>query len=177
MYDTIPFMNNTLDFKFLISDTRSRVYLLWAVLVTVGFVATHYYQMKNINAVWFVLSVIGLGYMFKAMPLKIKSMRNIFLAWLIPILFGMTVSGLAFRIDSLAEIIPYLGAFWLLVMSAGYALNGLVDSPSTWYWFAAMLNLAAGLACFFLEPFTAAQYLVAAAVSAWSMLNLWIFRT
>lgn len=170
-------MNDTLDFKFLLNDTRSRVYLLWAFLITAGFIATHYYQMKNINGVWFVISIIGLGYMFKVMPLKVTSMRNIFLAWLVPIVFGMTVSGLAFKIESFTEIIPYLGAFWLLVMAAGYALNGLVDSPSKWYWFAAVLNAMTGLACFYIDSFTAAQYLVAAAVSAWSMLNLWIFRT
>ncbi|MGI9027831.1 MAG: hypothetical protein ACR2FM_03255 [Candidatus Saccharimonadales bacterium] len=170
-------MNNTLDLKFLLSDTRARVYLLWAFLASSGFLATHYYQQDKINALWFTISVIGLGYMFKVMPLKIHSMRNIFLAWLVPIAFGMTVSGLAFKVDSLTGIIPYLGAFWLLVMATGYAANGLVDPPSNWYWFAATLNAAAAIACFAIEPFTTAQYLVAAIVSAWSMLNLWIFRT
>lgn len=170
-------MDETLDVKFLLSDTRARVYLLWAFLASGGFLATYFYQRNEINALWFVLSVIGLGYMFKVMPLKIKSMRNIFLAWLAPITFGMTVSGLAFKVESMAGIIPYLGAFWLLVMAAGYFLNGLVDSPSNWYWVAVVLNVVTGLACFFIEPFTAGQYLIAAIVSAWSMVNLWIFRT
>lgn len=170
-------MNNTLDINFLLNDTRSRVYLLWAFLATGGFAVTHYYQMQTINAFWFVLSVIGLGYMVKVMPLKIKQMRSIFLAWLVPITVGIAVSGLAFKIDALAELIPYLGAFWLLVMALGYALNGLADPPSNWYWFAAVLNAVAAIACFTFEPFTTAQYLVAAIVSAWSMSNLWIFRT
>lgn len=170
-------MNNTLDIKFLLNDTRSRVYLLWAVLATGGFIATHYFQQKQINPVWAVLSIIGLGYMFKVMPLKIKQMRNIFLAWLVPIVFGMVISGLAFIVDPLADVIPYLGAFWLLVMAAGYALNGAVDAPAKWYWFATALNIAAAIACFYIEAFTIAQYLVAAIVSAWSMLYLWLFRT
>ncbi len=170
-------MNNTLDIKFLLSDTRARVYLLWAFLATGGFIATHYYQQQKINVLWFGLSIIGLGYMLKVMPLKISSMRNIYLAWLGPIVIGLTVSALAFKIDALTGLIPYLGALWLMVMSAGYALNGLVDAPSNWYWFAATLNVVAAVACFAVEPFTTAQYLVAAIVSAWSMLNLWIFRT
>lgn len=170
-------MNNTLDVKFLLADTRARVYLLWAFLVSGGFITTYYYQKHEINAFWFVISFIGLGYMFKVMPLKVKSIRNIFLAWLIPISFGMTVSGVVFYVDAWSQLIAYLGAFWLLVMAAGYTLNGLVDPPSKWYWINAGLNVSAGLACFFIEPFTTGQYLIAAIVSAWSMLNLWVFRT
>lgn len=170
-------MNNTLDIGFLLADTRARVYLLWAFLAAGGFVATHYYQRNEINALWFTISLIGLGYMFKVMPIKVKSMRKIFLAWLVPITSGILISVLAFKIDALVSIIPYLGVFWLLVMSSGYILNGLVDPPSTWYWLAGALNITAALACYLVEPLTAGQYLIAAIVSAWSMLNLWIFRT
>ncbi len=169
--------NNTLDIKFLLNDTRARVYLLWAFLASTGFVVTHYYQKHEINVLWFGISVIGLGYMFKVMPLKVKSMRAIFLAWLIPITIGMSVSAAVFYIDAWAQLIAYLGAFWLFVMATGYVLNGLVDAPSTWYLVAALLNVVAGFACFYIDSFTTAQYLVAAIISGWSMLNLWIFRT
>jgi hypothetical protein len=170
-------MNNTLDIGFLLHDTRARVYLLWAFLASTGFVTTHYYQKHEINALWFGISFVGLAYMFKVMPLKVKSMRNIFLAWLIPITIGMSVTAAAFYVDAWTELIAYLGAFWLFVMAAGYTANSLVDKPSTWYLVAAVLNVAAGFACFYIDSFTAAQYLVAAIISGWSMLNLWVFRT
>ena len=172
-------MNSKIDWDFLFSDTRARVYLLWAVLAAGGFIVTHFYQRQQINGLWFLVSLVGLGYMYRVMPLRIKQMRNIFLAWLIPIVVGLAVSGFVFRFSSslAAALIANLGAFWLMVMAAGYFLNGLVDKPSTWYWFAAALNFIAGLFCFTVDSFTSAQYLVAAIVSAWSMLNLWLLRT
>lgn len=172
-------MSEKLDIDFLRHDTRAKVYLLWAALTMIGFTATHFYQNKNINGVWFGLSTIGLGYMFRVMPLHVKQMQHIFLAWLGPILFGMVVSGLVFYWDSPSAgfLISHLGAFWLVVMAAGYAFNGLVDEPAGWYWFAAGLNFLAGLVCFTLEPFETGQYLIAAIVSGWSMLYLWVFRT
>lgn len=170
-------MSSSIRWKFLINDTRSRVYLLWAIIVTGGFIATHYFQRKEINPVWTLLSLVGLGYMAYVMPLKIRQMRRILLAWLVPITFGMIISGLAFRVDSLAGVIPYLGVFWLVVMAAGYTWNGLVDPPGFWYWFAAGLNIIAALLCYFFEPFTLQQYLVAAVISGWSMLYLWLLRT
>lgn len=172
-------MNGKINIQFLFRDTRARVYLLWAILATGGFVATHYNQRQSINAVWFIISVIGLGYMYKVMPLRIRQMRHIFLAWVVPITLGMIISGLVFRISSswAVSIIVHLGGFWLLVMAVGYLLNGLVDRPAGWYWFAVGLNLVAGVLCFTVNAFTDVQYLIAAIVSAWSMLNLWLFRT
>lgn len=170
-------MQDTIDWKFLIQDSRAKVYLLWAFLSGAGFAATHYYQHKNINGVWTVISLIGLGYMAKVMPLKIKQMQHIYASWIVPIVIGMTVSGAVFYIDSWAGLIRYLGAFWLIVMATGYFLNGLVDPPSPVYWFAAVINLVVGLLCFMVGPFTEVQYLLAAIVSAWSMLNLWLLRT
>ena len=172
-------MSEKNDWKYLFIESRARVYLLWAVLLTVGFIATHYYQQKTINGLWFTISLIGLGYMWKVMPLRVKQMKHIFLAWLIPIAFGMAVSGLIFYLETAAafNLIGHLGAFWLLVMSLGYFLNGLVDPPSGWYWFAAVLNFVAGILCFTQETFEFTQYLIAAVVSAWSMVNLWLFRS
>jgi hypothetical protein len=168
-----------MDGKYLITDTRARVYLLWAVLLPLGFVATHYYQHNFINALWTTIAIVGLGFMYKVMPLRVGQMRRIFLAWGVPIGLGMLVSSVVFYIDTLtaATFIGHLGAFWLGVMAVGYFLNGLVDPPSGFYWFAAVINAAACVLCFMFTPFTQVQYLIAAIVSAWSMMNLWLLRT
>lgn len=172
-------MNERVYLKFLCNDTRARVYLLWAVLATSGFVMTHFHQLgfRVINAVWMIVSIIGLVYMLRVMPMKVRQMRHIFIAWLLPISFGMVVSIAAFRITGLQWIVDYLGIFWLFVMAIGYAWNGLVDQPAGWYVVAALLNCAAALLCIFFEPAAEQQYLIAAIISAWSMINLWLFRT
>lgn len=170
-------MNSTVDWFYLLHASRARVYLLWAVLGFGGFVATHFWQLRTINAVWFVLCVIGMGYMARVMPLKVGKMKQIYLSWLVPIVIGMAVSGLVFYIDEWARLIPYLGVFWLVVMAAGYAWNGLVDAPSKWYHFAAVLNLAAAVLCYVSPLYLEYQYVVAAIVTGWSMLYLWLLRT
>ena len=168
-----------IDLRYLTITTRARVYLLWAILATVGFIATHFFQERQINIVWTIISVIGLGYMAKVMPLRVGQMRRIFMAWLLPITLGMLASGLAFFFENASayNFISHLGAFWLLVMAAGYILNGIVDAPSGWYWFAAILNAVAGAALYAFDWLLPMQYLMAALVSAWSMLNLWVFRS
>lgn len=170
-------MAKRVDIDALLHGTRAQVYLLWAVLVAVGYVATHFYQVRQINGLWFVLSIIGLGHMYRVMPLKVKQMKRIYAAWLIPIAFGMVVSGLAFYLPALTPLIAYLGAFWLLVQAVAFACNGIVDPPSKWYYIAAVVNAAAAVACYMLPGLLSVQYLVAAAVSSWSMLMLWLFRT
>ncbi len=170
-------MNSRVDWFYLLHASRARVYLLWAVLGTIGYIATHFWQVRQINAVWFLISVIGMGYMWRVMPLKVGKMKQIFVSWLVPIAFGMAVSGLAFYIDQLARIIPYLGVFWLVVMAIAYIWNGVVDRPAQWYYFAAALNLAAAALCYFSPAYLEYQYIVAAIVTAWSMLYLWLFRT
>lgn len=161
----------------LVMTSRGRVYLAWALLVPFGFVATHFYQFQRINSLWLAISVIGLGYMAKVMPLRVKQMRNIFLSWLVPLAFGMIVSAAVFRVDSIGFLIEYLGVFWLGVMAVGYLLNGIFDRPSGWYLFAAAINILAATACLLSYDILLQQYLLAAIVSAWSMLNLWLFRT
>lgn len=170
-------MDETVNFRDLWQDSRARVYLLWAVLVAVGYVATHYYQDKNINFVWFVLSAVGLGHMYKVMPLRVTQMKRIFMAWAIPICFGIGISIIAVRTDLLLELVPYLGVFWLMVQAAAFIWNGLVDRPALWYFIAAGLNIAAAGLCYFIDSFLQIQYLIAAVVTVWAMLNLWIFRT
>lgn len=170
-------MNGRFELYVLTHETRARVYLLWAVLTSIGYISTHYYQRPNINAVWFALSVVGLGYMFRVMPLKVIQMKRIFQSWFIPISLGLAFSVLAVRTDLIPEAIGYLGIFWMFVSSAGYALNGTVDPPSKWYFVAAAAHLAAGAACLLFDSLFEYQYLVAAVVSAWSLLCLWLFRS
>lgn len=169
-------MNNAIDFKFLLGDSRARVYLLWAAITGVGFTATHYYQDSNINYVWLVLSAVGLYYMYRVMPLRVKQMRNIFLSWVIPIGVGLGFSIASARGWFLPELIGYLGAFWLLVMAVGYFWNGIFDAPSPWYYIVAGVNVLGAALAYYYEPLLTGQYLFTAIVSVWSMLMLWVFR-
>jgi len=164
------------DIKFLMIDTRARVYALWGILATGGFLATHFYQRHAINAIWTAVAVAGFWYMWQVMPGKVRQMRQIYAAWLVPVFIGLCISGLVFYVDAWTELIGHLGAFWLAVLAVGYFLNGVVDPPSDWYWFAAALNLAAAVACWRVEVLVADQYLVAALVSFFSMGALWWFR-
>lgn len=163
----------------MLTDTRSRVYLLWAILAPLGFIATHYYQQRGINFVWTIIAVIGFGFMYKVMPLRVKQMRHIWLAWVVPIAVGMVISGGLFYLDSItaAELIGRLGAIWLGVMAIAYMLNGLADRPAGWYWFAVIINAVAAVLCYTAVEFTQVQYLIAAIITAWSMLNLLLLRT
>lgn len=152
--------------------------MLWAILATLGFVVTHYFQVKQVNAFWTFLSIVGMYYMYRVMPMKVRLMRHIFWGWLLTIGFGMVVSGFVFIIDVPLSgfIIQHLGAFWLIVMAQAYAGNGYFDQPARWYYFAAAINLIFGVLCFTVDAFLPGQYLIAAVISAWSMLYLWLFR-
>jgi hypothetical protein len=174
-----PAMQQRLSLTFLLNDTRSRVYLLWAVLVSIGFVASHYGHQtpQLINMLWVVLSVVGLGYMLRVMPMKVRQMRRIVLAWALPIIIGMIISVVAVNGMYFTWLLNYLGVFWLLVMAVGYGCNGLVDRPLGWYAFAVVVHVAAATLCVIFDAFTAQQYLLAAIVSVWSLVNLWLFRT
>jgi hypothetical protein len=170
-------MDNKLDLRMLLGESRPRVYLLWAFLTTIGFTATHFYQDPNINIVWIIISIVGLGYMYQVMALRVKQMRQIFLAWLVPISAGIVLSVIAAQTDLLPGLLGYLGSFWLLISAVGYAWNGAVDPPSKWYYIASGVNIIAAAACYYSVSLSQNQYLVAAAVSAWSMLSLWLYRS
>lgn len=165
------------DLKFLMADTRARVYALWGVLVTGGFIATHFYQRHAINALWTVIAITGFVFMWRVMPLKVRQMQKIFAAWLAPVLLGLCVAGAVFYVDSIAPLIGHLGAFWLGVMAVGYFLNGLADPPSGLYWFNAVLNAVMAVACWRVAALVPDQYLLAALVTACSMGVLWWFRS
>lgn len=168
-------MDTKLSLDILFKTSRARVYLVWAAVVGIGFVATHYYQMPSINALWLVLSVGAFAYMYKVMPLGISQMRNIYLSWLIPIIVGLIFSVIAVRTQLLPELVAYLGAFWLFVMAIGYFWNGLVDNAGFWYYIAAAVNLIAAVAIYSSDQLLVIQYLLAAIIGVWSMLLLWVF--
>lgn len=171
-------MNEKIDWSYLFNDTRARIYLLWAALVAVGFASAHYSRsVNNVNIFWLVLSVLGLGYMYKVMPLRVKAAQAVLQTWFWTILSGVIVSFLAFKLPALAELSAYLGVFWLLLLAVAYLVNGLYDRPAAWYWVAMVLHIVAALACIVSNDFLRVQWLVAAIVSTWATLNLWIFRT
>lgn len=164
-------------FKFLISDTRARVYLLWAAIVATGYTCTHFYQNANINFVWTTLSAIGFYYMYRVMPLGVRQMKLIFAAWLVPITAGIFISVVSAQGLAFEGLLAYLGAFWLAVTAVGFAWNGLVDPPSKWYLISSGLCLAGAVLIYQNIAFLIPQYLVAGIISTWAMLNLFIFRT
>jgi hypothetical protein len=159
--------------------SRSRVYLLWAILLIVGYIATHFYQVRQVNGLWFLFSIIGMGYMWHVMPMKVRQMRRIFLSWLVPIALGMTLSGMIFIVRHPAAYwaIAHLGVIWLIIMAWGYVWNGYVDKPMAWYLFAAGIHVAAAVVCLLYTPALQLQYILSAVVGGWAMLYLWIFRT
>lgn len=169
-------MNEKLHLSSLLYESRARVYALWAAIVGVGYVSTHYYQNANINAVWTVLSVIGFAYMYKVMPLRVKQMKHIYTSWLVPILIGIAVSVVSVRTDLLPELVGYLGAFWLLVQAAAFFWNGLVDGPGLWYYIVAGVNFIGAAILYSSVDLLIVQYLLVAIISVWSMLMLLIFR-
>lgn len=170
-------MHNIVDFRFLTTDSRARVYLVWAAITGIGFTATHFYQNQNINFLWIFLSFVGFYYMYKVMPLRVRQMQHIFLSWAVPVSVGLGISIVAVRTDLIPDLVGYLGAFWLLVSAVGYFWNGISDSPSAWYFVAAGVNVLSAAAIYYYEPLLIGQYLFAAIVSVWSMLMLWVFRS
>jgi hypothetical protein len=83
----------------------------------------------------------------------------------------------SFNVTRLIDFTEKLGTFWLFVMAAGYVLNGLFDKPSTWYWVAAGVNIATAVSLISFHSLHSVQYLLAAVVSGWSLLMLWVFRS
>ena len=103
-------------------------------------------------------------------------MREIYLSWLIPIALGIAVSILTAQFGLFPTLIGYLGVLWMFLMAVGYVANGVVDPPSEWYFIAAGVNATVGVICYNNVDILHYQYLIAAVVSTWSMLSLWLFR-
>jgi hypothetical protein len=152
-----------------------KVFAVWAIIILMGFIATHFYQDPTVNWVWTVLSVIGLWVMYKHMPLRIPKLKKIFLGWVGVIVFGMVFSFAIFSFESLYFLIGYLGIFWLLLMGIGHWLNGWFDRSKI-YIYSGLVQVVAGVACYFFLPLLLNQYIVAGVVGAVAMVMLLLFR-
>ncbi|MEN9232370.1 MAG: hypothetical protein Q6L68_15845 [Thermostichus sp. DG02_5_bins_236] len=154
-----------------------RVYLVWAILLLIGFGATQFHQEAGINWLWLVISLIGLGYMVHQTRLpefRTAGLAHLYfvgLVWTLVIALGMVLSVLPFMgLGVLAPLSRYLGVFWLFQMGLGHWLNGMVDPPRYPYWMTGGIQILAGIVCLVwgLEW----QFWVAGGVGALAMLLL-----
>lgn len=153
-------------------NPKNIVFSGWAVILFVGFVVTHFYQDFNINWVWLVLSILGLGLMYKYMPFNVPVLKNTYLNWAGIILFGMFISFLVFLVEDLFWLIGYLGVFWLMIMGIGHLTNKPLYPSQKGFIPAGLLQILAGVACILYEPLLTYQYLIAAVASSVGMLLL-----
>lgn len=153
-----------------------RVFALWGLIVLSGFIGTHFDQTDatKVDLIWVVLSVIGLAYMKKQMSFEYKDLRNIFITWLVVIVFGIAMSQAAFTYVSLARLSGYLGAFWLVIMALGHAITGLIDKKKL-YIATTGLQLVAALAIYMTPMLILYQYLIAGVVGALAMVMLILY--
>ena len=155
-----------------------RVYLVWAIIVFIGFVATHFYQRPEINYLWLFLSLIGLGYMgffLKKISFRDVQLLYIGLVWLLTIAFGLAVSMITFVYEPLGEMSAYLGIFWLFLMGLAHGFNGIVDR-SYLYLITSSIQILAGAVFLIFEPIQTMQYLAAGIVGSAAMVGLILYR-
>jgi hypothetical protein len=155
-----------------------RVYLIWAIVILIGFIATHFHQLPDINTLWLFLSALGLAYMgfsLKQLQFHDRTLVLIGLLWLFTIAFGMTTSILAFVLEPLAELSASLGIFWLGLMGLAHLFNGAVDR-SYLYWLTGGAQILTGVLCFVVEPLQFVQYFIAGVIASTAMLVLILFR-
>jgi hypothetical protein len=155
-----------------------RVYLVWAIAILIGFVATHFHQLPDINKLWLFLSALGLAYMgfsLKQLHFRDRTLVWIGLLWFFTIAFGMTISILAFVIEPLGQLSASLGVFWLGLMGLAHLFNGAVDR-SYIYWLTGSAQILTSTLCLVVEPLQLLQYLIAGAMGSTAMLMLILFR-
>lgn len=164
-----------------------QVYLVWAAIIFLGFTGTHLYQVPEINWLWLILSVIGLGFMilqlfyqFQHPQFQDPGMAHlsfIGMVWTLTIALGMTASVLPFLgVDLLTNLPRYLGVYWLFQMGMGHILNGMVNPPGRIYWLTGTLHYGVGIICLFWGGALSIQYLIAGGVGAFTLLILFLFR-
>lgn len=168
---------NRPSFSRLLTDRRTQTYLVWLLIVTAGWVLTHLRMSPEVNIGWGITVLFGLGFMVYAMPLRQRRMQSILAIWTGILLFGMAASAAAFYSPALGPLISYLGVFWLLLLAVAFALNGLVDPPSRWYYVASALHVMAAGAAVISPWLLYYQYLLAAAAAVLGMGGLWLFRS
>jgi len=118
-------------------------------VILIGFVATHFHQLPDINILWLILSSLGLAYMgflLKRLQFRNRTLVRIGLLWLFTIALGMAISILTFILPPLAELSLYLGVFWLGLMGIAHVLNGMVDR-SPIYGMTGGIQVLAGVLC------------------------------
>lgn len=179
MSNNISVAAKPLPWQFWFTDKRAQVYLAWLVLIPIGYVMTHLHTsgVMAINAKWVGAAIVGFAVMAWVMPLKQRRMQLIFVSWLIPITLGLILSVAAFMAPALYWLAPTLGVLWVALQAIAFAANGIVDAPSGWYWFAVGLHVVLLLALLLVPTLLGYQYLLLAIVTAWSLLNLWLFRS
>lgn len=170
-------MLNVPSIRYLLSDRRALVYLAWLLAITSGWVLTHYNMTMSANYYWLGHIAVGIGAMIWLMPLRQKQMQAIFGIWAGVITLGMIVSVVAFYVDALVPLIQYLGVFWMGILAIGYALNGLVDEPATWYYIGAGAHILGVVIALSSPENTFYQYLIAAVANTIAMGGLWLFRS
>ncbi len=153
-----------------------KVFMLWAVIVLVGFIGTQYDQssFNKVNGIWAILSIIGLVYMKMKMSFAYADLKRIYLVWLVLIVLGVAFSQAAFLNASLAQYIQYLGAIWLFIMAAGHALTGIIDKKKLYIGTTA-IQVIAGVAVLLVPGALEVQYLIAGIVGAASMIALVLY--
>ncbi len=155
----------------MLKNTRYKVYLLWAGILFVGFLATNAYQSENINGVWFLFSVIGVGYMLRVMPLQSKIMKAIFINWIAVIVLGLFISFLVFHLQALASLQITLGVFWMILLSLGFIINGFIEKKPQYYFGASIMFIPA-IAVMLFSSLIVAQFVMAALGTSLAMIYL-----
>ena len=152
-----------------------KVFMLWAVIVLVGFLGTQYDQSspEKVNGIWVVLSLVGLAYMKMKMSFQYADLKKIYLTWLVLIFAGIAYSEWIFY-SAYAPISQYLGGIWLFIMALGHAITGLIDKKKL-YVGTTLLQVVAGFAVIYSPELAPNQYLVAGIVGALSMIALVLY--
>lgn len=148
------------------------VFATWAGAELIGWLTTHFIFMDlRANWVWLILSVIAFVPMFRYMPFRVKKLRNILLLWLVTVVVGMVISFLAFEVNGLVWLTPYLGVFWLFLMGAAFFVNAFWWTPKLFI-IGGALQVLAGALPLMVSSLLYYQYLVAAVAGTGAMLIL-----
>ena len=153
-----------------------KIFLVWAILLLIGFGATHFYPAPRVNILWTILALFGLGYMKSQLPFAQRAYRHIFLTWLIIIVLGLIISASSFYYPPLYFLLAYLGIFWLLLLGIGHLSTGLITKRKKFYKTALAHGIAAILIAM-VPAFFGVQYLAAGVVASLSMVWLIVAKS
>lgn len=146
------------------------VFAYWSVAILVGFIATHFYQIEQINYLWGLISLTGLYLMYKYMFNKNKPLHLTFWVWLLVLGLGMIISVLSLYFMPLIFLSGYLGIFWLFLMGIGHILTAITFTRQDFY-LTGLIQIIVGILCLFILPLSVYQYVVAGLVGSLSMVR------